>query len=147
MGRTKTRSFFVILANMTDLATNPPPELLRNVMNAVYTERNRLAACRRFAFASTVCAFSSVLLVPMWNALRQELAASGFGSFASLIIFDTRLVLAYWQDYGLSLLESFPALQGAAFLSLIAAFLLSAKFIAKYARSLRRLRPLGRHAQ
>jgi hypothetical protein len=139
------RLFFVLSANMRAQEVQLPPELFGKVMLAVYSERKRLAACRRFAAASATCAAAAVALIPMANILYGEFLASGFGRFFMLVIYDAEGVAANWQEYGLSLLESFPALPAAGFLSVILIILLSVKSIAKYVRSIRRIRPAFTH--
>jgi ABC-type phosphate/phosphonate transport system permease subunit len=118
-----------------------PSDLFPKVMKSIYSERKRLAACRRFAVASIVFFTALASLYPVWSSLHTEFAASGFSQFLSLLVWDSRSVFANWQDYGLSLLESFPIINTAILLTVILSILLSIKFIAKNMGSLRRLKP------
>lgn len=139
------RLFFVLSANMHTTETQIPPELFGKVMLAVYSERKRLSACRRFVAASAACMVAVVSIVPLANLLYGEFLSSSFGRFFMLAIWDTKAVAANWQDYGLSLLESFPAFHSAAFLSALLIILLSVKIIAKYMRSIRKLKPVTQY--
>lgn len=130
-----------------DAHLSQPNRLVDKVMNRIAAERRRRACCRRFVFASAVCMATLIALWPLSNALINELQASGFSRFFKLIFSDTRLVLIDWQDYLLSLLESFPMLHAIGLLSAAAIILASARTIVKYSSSLmptRRLKTIVR---
>jgi hypothetical protein len=114
----------------------PSNQLADKVMGLIAAERRRRACCRRFTFASAVCMAMLIAFWPLANALLFELRSSGFSRFMGLIFSDTRLVLTNWQDYLLSLLESFPILHAAGLLSAIVIILVCARTIARYYSSL-----------
>jgi len=84
---------------------------------------------------------SLLAFIPIANRLIIESRASGFTRFLKLAFSDTRLVLGNWQDYILSLLESFPIMPVVGLLSAAAIALLCAKIIIKYFSAL----TLARH--
>jgi len=105
-------------------------------MARIVAERRRLAACRRFTLASGVCMAALIALVPIIGGLAAELRASGFAQLIELAFSDTRLVIANWQDYALSLLESFPIMNAVGVLAVIAVILACASVIFRYFSSL-----------
>lgn len=121
---------------MSDSGQDNNHDLFLKVMASIKTERRRLALCRRFALASITCMAALLALYPVWNAFRAQFLSSGFSQFLSLLIWDTRSVLDNWQDYLLSLLESFPIVNAAVLLAVIWAFLVSLKFIFQYGKNL-----------
>lgn len=129
----QTASFFRINI-MTYSQNNPPPHLLNKVMAAIANERARLKAIRNFIIASLICIGALVSTFFVWNGFMRELASSGFGQYASLIFLDYRAVLANWQDYGMSLLESFPAVNAAELVGEAVAILVSIRLIIAYAK-------------
>ena len=45
-----------------------------------------------------------------WKGVVIEMAETGFGEYVSLLATDLHAVLLHWQEFTLSLLESFPLL-------------------------------------
>ncbi len=91
-------------------AQEPPAGLFERILlkiqdiKAMRRLRNRLCL-----FAAGLVATSALVVVGM-NILNQELGASAFGHYFSLIFTDTDIVFAYWQDTLFDLLESIPVL-------------------------------------
>lgn len=121
---------------MGSLGQDNRHDLFLKVMSSIKNERRRLAMCRRFVLASITCMAALLALYPVWNAFHAEFLSSGFSQFLSLLFWDTRSVLDNWQDYLLSLLESFPIVNAAVLLAVIWSFLVSLKFIFQYSKSL-----------
>ncbi len=107
--------------------------LFNKVMCRINDERARLKAIRRFVISSVVCVGALVSSVFVWNAFADELAISGFSQYASLAFLDLNAVLINWQDFGMSLLESFPVMNAVELLGVIAIIIASMKFILTYA--------------
>ena len=113
-----------------------PAHLLDKVMFGIRTERARLMAIRRLIVSSSLCLVAAIALIPVWNAFYAAFRGSDFSQFAKLLFVDFQAVLTNWQDYSLSLLESFPIANAAALLFAVALLLASLKFIFKYSRGL-----------
>ncbi len=87
---------------------DPPDGLFDRIMDRVAAERmirekrKRLASVSVTALSSLV--FSLLAVGPIWS----DISSSGFLRLVSLLFSDFRLVSVYWQNFGLSLLESLP---------------------------------------
>lgn len=133
--------------NMTHSQNNLPPDLLNKVMSAINNERARLVVIRNLVIASLAgvgAIFSSIFA---WISLSREFTASGFGRYFSLVFSDIKIVLPNWQDFSLSLLESFPATNAAVFIAVIVILMVSVKFIVIYGAKIsayRHFKPLIR---
>ncbi len=122
---------------MSYSANNLPPGLFDKVMAAISEERARLRAIRNFIISSFCSVGALISAFFVWNGLVRELAASGFGQYASLIFVDFQAVLANWQDYGMSLLESFPAVNVAALAGEAAVVMILIKLAIAYAKKIK----------
>jgi membrane protein CcdC involved in cytochrome C biogenesis len=98
-------------------------------------EEQRIAAVKRIMVVSFVVAAGSIAaFIPVFNAMRASLYDSGFISSFSLIFSDFGVVLSYWQNFSLSLLETFPVLEFVEVLSVSLVFFISVNFIIKSIR-------------
>jgi ABC-type lipoprotein release transport system permease subunit len=127
---------------MTYSQNTVPLDLFSKVMAAIAGERARLRAVRNFIIASLICIGALVSTFFVWNGFVRELVSSGFGQFASLIFLDFKAVIANWQDYGMSLLESFPAVNAAELVGEAILVLISTKLIITYAKGMAPIRRL-----
>ena len=84
-----------------------PASLCERVFVAVSRERVRLARTR-LVFSSCTTAASLFGIVFAGQALVSAMRASGFPSYASLLISDSGAVLANGQSFLYTLLESLP---------------------------------------
>jgi hypothetical protein len=109
----------------------PPPWLLEKVLKRIDLERKLRAMRRRFGLALATLISISGALVPVWRAFWADISQSGFDQFFKLALYDFKTVLANWQDFTLSLLESLPVLSTVILLIVILALLLSLKFTVK----------------
>ncbi|OGD32179.1 hypothetical protein A3C91_02630 [Candidatus Azambacteria bacterium RIFCSPHIGHO2_02_FULL_52_12] len=115
----------------TDNNNEPPSGLLNAVMARIERERRQTARKKRIVLFS-LCAIGSLLAItPTSKALVADISQSGFAHFLSLAFSDPGMVLASWNDFALSILESLPALSMAAFLLTIFAFLGSVRLLAR----------------
>lgn len=133
-------SFFRI-NNMTYSQNIVPADLLNKVMAAIANERARLRAIRNFIISSFCAVGALVSAFFVWNSLARELTTSGFGQYALLIFIDFKAVVANWQDYGMSLLESFPAVNIAEFIGEAVIIMILIKLAIAYAKKI----PVVRH--
>jgi len=107
-------------------APQMPPELLEKILNRL-TKQQKLAAKRRLFVFSFSLLGSLIALIPAWQFVWSGFAESGFWQFFSLLFSDAAVVLTYWQNYALSLLETFPASRLIIFLAVVFVFLQSLK--------------------
>lgn len=112
----------------------PPQGLYRSVMARIELARRRQAQIRAGLFAVFACA-SGTLLVPVLEYTSGQLYASGFYEYLSLAFSDRTLVLTYWREFVLSLVESLPSLALVLLLPLAAALIFSLVKLFKNARS------------
>ncbi len=108
-----------------------PEGLFDRIIYRIREERRLLSFKRRLAFYLIGAIGSFVAFIPVFGAMRTELAQSGLAQFISLIFSDTRAVLAFWVVFALSILESLPALSIAAVLATLFIFLYSLKLLAR----------------
>ena len=87
----------------------PPQGLYAAVMARVELAKRRAAQMRAGLFGIIALA-SSAVLVPALAYMSNQLYASGFYDYLSLLSSEHSLVLTYWREFGLSLIESLPSL-------------------------------------
>lgn len=88
----------------------PPPEGLESRIITRIRRASILKARIRLALSSCGTVIAGALVLPAYSYTASELAESGFGSYASLILSDGAMLTAFWKEFGLTLLESFPIL-------------------------------------
>jgi len=115
-----------------------PRGLFDKVMSRIHTEE-KIAKQRRLIFLSLIFVSSLVMLFPSFKMLKEGVAQSGFIQFLSLIFSDFDVVLAYWRNFALVLLEALPVAGLAAFLTSVFILLGSLKFLVRDAKTI--LRP------
>lgn len=107
-----------------------PIGLLEKILNRLTRERKLSAKRRLFVFSFSLLA-SLIALIPAWQFVWSGFAQSGFFQFFSLLFSDAAIVLTYWQNYALSLLETFPVSRLIIFLAITFIFLESLKLLAE----------------
>jgi len=117
------------------IKANPLPEmpadLLCKVMSRIHNERQIAAAKRRLIIWAVCLSLSLVAFVPALYILRVGSAASGFAQYFSLIFSDTAIILAAWESFALSLLETLPVTGLIAFLAVLLLALYTARRLAR----------------
>jgi hypothetical protein len=93
----------------TFTTVEPPQGLYAAVMLRIHLAQRRAAQMRAGLFAVVALA-SGAALVPVLGYTINQLYTSGFYDYLSLIFSDNSLVLTYWREFGLSLIESLPSL-------------------------------------
>jgi len=109
----------------------PPEDLFDKIMCRIDREKKMLTARRRIIIFSVGLIGSMIAFVPALGAVRADLAKSGFATFFSLIFSDTEIVLAYWQNFVQSLLETLPVMGVVTLLAIAVIFLESLKLLTK----------------
>lgn len=101
-----------------------PKGLRSNILLSIRKEERRRA--RLYLFVATIVVPSSVFGAWLSASLMvQEFLSSSFYTYLSLLFSDTDIVLAYWQQFALSLAESIPLIGVTVFLIALAALLVS----------------------
>jgi len=121
-------------------ALEPPPALLGKVMLHLEREKKLVIIKRKVALFSAGLIFSVLALIPAFKMVWDGVASSGFTQFLSLLFTDSGVVMAYWQSFGLTLLESLPVLSIIIFLAIIFILLESVRFLSKNIRIIHNLK-------
>lgn len=114
----------------------PSAGLLGKIMQRIEHERCLQIMRWKAALFGLLSALSLASLAPALSAFKSDLAQSGFAEFLSLAVLDTGTVLASWQNFGLALLESLPAISIIGLLAVTLMLLLSLKFLSQNTKSL-----------
>jgi len=115
---------------MTKIILEPPSGLLEKILKRIGRER-RILALERVAVFSVVFLISVASFIPVSKMLWQDFSGSGFIYFLSLIFTDFSIVMVYWQNFTLQLLQTLPAISLALFLVVALAFLQSIRSLTK----------------
>lgn len=86
---------------------------------------------RRIFVFSALSLIFIVAFVPAFSAMKTNMVESGFLDFASLLFSDFNIVISYWQNFAMSLLESLPVMNLAIVFFVALAFLWSLKSLFK----------------
>ena len=116
---------------LSNLGNSQAPEgLYRAVISRVSAEQSH-SAKKRFAIAFASLVASAGAAVAAVLVLATSLTQSGFWKFVSLAFSDGSSVMTYWQQFGMSLLESFSMPEMVVSLVFVFAVLLSLRFLLK----------------
>ncbi len=116
----------------THLESLEPPEgLFNRVMNRIKKEKQILILKRRLMVFSVGLAASVAIFIPVFKWAQADLYESGFLQFFSLVFSDFGIVVAYWQNFAMSLLETVPAVSLAILFATVFIFLELLKFWAR----------------
>jgi hypothetical protein len=109
----------------------PPIGLLQKIMNRIDREE-KIASLRRriFILAGGMIGSLGVFGYAL-NITRTAVAQSGFSEYLSLIFSNPSVILNYWQNLSMTLLESFPTTEIALLLVLTFAIMQILKYVTK----------------
>ncbi len=113
----------------------PPADLFDRIMLRLADERRFRTARRKFIIALALSAIVFAIGIPLASSVAYDFIHSGFSTYASLLLSDFGTVMQSWQDFGLSLLESFPVMDTAFFVAIILTFLLAVRSVVVYGQS------------
>jgi hypothetical protein len=82
-------------------------------------------ARQQFIFGVISLPLSVLFFIPIVRLLFTEITNSGFFEYVKLIFSDIAGVLPHWQEAGIALAESFPAVGAILFLCILSFFLFS----------------------
>ncbi|MBI5530536.1 MAG: hypothetical protein HY918_03475 [Candidatus Doudnabacteria bacterium] len=97
----------------------PSDELFNKVMLRISREQELLVLKKKLYSTGLFFLLNLALVIPAWIYFKTQMAYTGFGQYFSLIFSDLGNIGRYWQDFALTLLESFPALAVAGFLVIL----------------------------
>jgi hypothetical protein len=123
------RNFDEIINKFSEI--EPPKGLKEAIFQRIEKEQVRTALRKQrfFQFGLAICGIFSFAALAIFG---RAILASEFFSLAMLAFSDLKTVLAMWQDYGFSLLETLPTVSIAATLLPIFTFLLLLRQYAKF---------------
>jgi hypothetical protein len=111
----------------------PPKELREKILSSINTEEIRRA--KMYFLVSTTTALVSIFgLFFSVRYMIQEFYQSSFYSYLSLIFSDPSVVVLYWKELSISLLETLPILGMTISLMAIYALLASVRTLVKSVR-------------
>lgn len=113
-----------------------PAGLSQRIIGQIAKEQAKVIAKRRFGIFFVCFVVSLVALIPTFGMVRASLVESGFTQFASLIFSDFGVLLSYWQNFAMTLLESLPVTDICIFSVTLLVFLESLKFLAQDVKTL-----------
>ena len=116
-------------------SSEPPAGLFSKIIIRIREEERLFSVKKRLIFFSTAVLMSAGAFFPAFSAFKQEFAGSGFYQYLSLPFSDLGIVMQNWQDFGLIILESLPAMSIVAFLTTALIFLWSLKYLARDLRA------------
>lgn len=87
-----------------------PKNLLDTVINRVNQEKRLIAIKRRLLLYFLAFSSSTILFVFNFFWFKNQFNESGFFEYISLFYLDFNIVMTYWQDFALTLLEITPSL-------------------------------------
>lgn len=112
----------------------PSAGLSDRVIASIKADRKwRQIHLRVYAYLA-IFVFSSIALIPSVLLVRNNLSGTGFTQYFSLLFTDFSVIMGYWQNYSLTLLESLPTFSLSVFLGLIVLILLSFRKLTIYLR-------------
>lgn len=104
-------------------------KILENIEN-----KQRSFARRRFFVFLFLFLGSSIAIIPISNMLYTDFAQSGFIQFFSLIFSDSKLIVSYWHNFALILMESLPVVSSIIFFAVLFIILESLSFLTRDAK-------------
>jgi hypothetical protein len=84
-----------------------PKRLRANILAQIRREEHRLAKIY-FAISCVIMPLACLGVVFSLQYMLQELYSSNFYNFSLLFLSDTDIMLAYWREVALSLMETIP---------------------------------------
>ena len=123
------KGFFEVFA-----AIEAPRGLYETVMHRL-AQAERRAARMRLGLSSVVALGSFLALIPVVEYTLEQFAASGFYTYLSLLFSDSSIVLTFWHEFALSLIESLPSLALALLIPLTVVLVWSVRRVSANARA------------
>lgn len=123
----------LIESRLQQLPPLPPPQgLLSSILSLIASRKELRRFKRELASAGLFLLGVLGLTIGYFEQLRQEIEASSFGAYASLILQDSDVFLQHWQDAALTFLDALPIYSLLSGLSLLGILSFSAFFILRH---------------
>jgi len=116
-------SYDKLFARLSDVSC--PADLEQTIVHTIYVKETHAAEVR-FAFLGTLSVASVAGLVTSSIYISHDVARSGFEQYLMLSFSDSSVLLIYWKQFALSLIETLPLVGVVAFLSALGLFIWSA---------------------
>lgn len=104
-----------------------PEQLLKKILIKIRIIEIRNARIK-LVFSSLITIVAAVSTIPAISYLTRAVYQSGTWEYFKLMFSDSQIIFTYWQEFGLSLLESFPFTELAIVLTAICIALTAVKF-------------------
>ncbi len=111
----------------------PTPGLYQAIVLRIAAAKKHAARVRTSLFG-VLALVSGLALVPAVQYAGEQFYASGFYDYLTLIVSDRGFVIAYWQQFALSLVESLPSLSLLLLLPLVFALVYSLRRVVQTGR-------------
>lgn len=111
------------------------PESLYRAVHMRISALERRAARIRMTIFGILSLVSLAALVPALQYTAEQFYVSGFYDYTKLIFSDSSLVVTYWREFGLSLVDSLPSLALLLLIPIVALLIWSLKRTAQTART------------
>lgn len=85
----------------------PDFNLSDSIWKNIESRKNKIYILKSWIYSSLFF-ISLILLVPSINNLIEKSLAYGFSDYLSLVSYDFDIVLVYWREFSLSLINSIP---------------------------------------
>lgn len=109
----------------------PPEGLFEKITHHIREEQRLLTMKRRLVIFSIGIMGSLAAFIPVFKVVQTGFAESGFMQFFSLLFSDFGIVVSYWQNFAMSLLETLPITSLMMLLATVLVFLESLKLLIK----------------
>lgn len=86
----------------------PPVGIFDRIILAIEREQE-LRHTKRLLLISFILLLASLIMMPFsWTIFTNHVESSGILYFFSAVIRDASILFAFWQDFGLAIIESLP---------------------------------------
>lgn len=113
------------------IENEPSKDLFNKIILRIKKEEKIFIIKKRLLIVSAVLFLSSVAFIFSAITTHTEFIKSGFFDFFSLMFSDFNTIIAYWQNFSMSLLESLPVVSVIIFLFTLIIFISSLKAFSK----------------
>lgn len=117
----------------------PSAGLLARILARIESERELMAVRRKIFWLSAFSFASLPLIAVSWSGFQSAASESGLFQISSLMFTDFSTIISHYQDFFLSVIESFPFLEIAGLLAGILVLVESSLALARNTRLAYRL--------
>ena len=103
-----SEKFEQIFNNLKNI--EPSSDLFDRVLQRIQEEKRLLSIRRRIFIFSSTLLISGIAGFFAIKSLFYSFSESGFLTFVSLLFSDYKIVLGYWQNFAMSILERLPVM-------------------------------------